>query len=144
MSFLDNLENTLKNTESREERDPASLRRNHKQSEADRAHAKSLQPIADELRNSKFTAELLNEVTKISHGLRTKVYISWIGTTLRLQAREHRLELAPTPSGVVAQMYVGLDSKASQTVDLKKSPKPLAEKWLTMVGPRPEAKPDVE
>jgi hypothetical protein len=141
MSFLDNLENTLKNAESREERDPASVRRTQKQADAERARAKSVQPIADELKRGKFTADLLNEVMRISHGLRTKVYISWIGATLRLEARGHRLELVPTPDGVVATTYVEQNATGSQPVDMKKSPKPLAEKWLAAVGPRPEVKP---
>lgn len=137
MSFLDNLENTLKNAESRTERDPASTRRNQKQSEAERARARSVQPLADELRNGKFTSELLNEVTRISHGLRTKVYITWIGPKLRLDARDHRLELEPTPDGIIARTYNGRKETGSQSVDLKKSPKSLAEKWLATVGPRP-------
>lgn len=141
MSFLDNLENTLKNAESAEERDPVAVRRNQKQAEADRAHARSLQPIAEELRHGSYTAELLNEVMRISHGLRTKVYITWIGTTLRLEARQHRLELAPTPNGVIATTIVDGRPTGSEPVDLKKSSKALAEKWLAIVGPRPEPKP---
>lgn len=141
MSYLDNLENTLKNAESREEREPVSLRRSQKQAEAERARARALQPVVDELRKGKFTSDLLTEVTRLSHGLRTKVYISWIGSTLRLQAREHRLELTPTPDGVVAATFVNQKPTGSHNVDLKKSPKPLAEKWLAVVGPRPEARP---
>lgn len=97
--------------------------------------------MADELRKGKFTTDLLSEVTRLSHGLRTKVYLSWIGSTLRLQAREHRLELTPTPDGVVAATFVNQKQTGSHNVDLKKSPKPLAEKWLAAVGPRPEVKP---
>jgi hypothetical protein len=140
MSFLDNLENTLKNAESREERDPAAIRRSQKQADADRAKARSVQPVADELRQGKFTADLLADVTRISHGLRTKVYITWVGNTLRLDAREHRLELTPSPEGVVATTFVDREPTGSQPVDLKKSPKALAEKWLATVGPRPEPK----
>lgn len=140
MGFLDNLENTLKNQESREERDSASGRRNHKLAETERARARSIQPLVDELKKGKFTADLLNEVTRIAHGLRTKVYITWIGTTLRLEARQHRLELVPTPDGIVATTYVHAAATGTQTVDLKKSSKPLAEKWMQAVGPRPEPK----
>ncbi len=139
MSFLDNLENTLKNAESREERESAS-RRNSKHADADRARARSIQPVAEELRKSKFTSDFMAEVTRIAHGLRTKVYITWIGSTLRLEAREHRLELVPTAEGVVAFTHVDGKQTGKQTVDLKKSPKPLADKWLSTVGPRPEPK----
>lgn len=146
MGFLDNLENTLKANESREERDPVQMRRNQKQAEDERARAKAAQPYAEELRNGKFTADLLNEVSRISHGLRTKVYITWIGTTLRLEAREHRLELTPGPDSVTAVTSVDGKPTGNQSIDLKKSPKALAEKWLASVGPRPEpaAAPDLE
>ncbi len=141
MGFLDNLENTLKSNEAREERaDTASGRRNQKLAEAERSRARSIQPLVDELKKGKFTADLLNEVTRIAHGLRTKVYITWIGTTLRLEARQHRLELMPTPDGIVATTFVDASATGSQTIDLKKSSKPLAEKWMQAVGPRPEPK----
>ncbi len=47
-----------------------------------------------------------------------------LGTTLRLEAREHRLELGPTPKGVMAYYLKGNAEK-------------LAKKWLDVVGPRP-------
>ena len=34
--------------------------------------------------------------------LRTKVHIAWLGSTLRLEARDKRLELRPTAQGIVA------------------------------------------
>jgi hypothetical protein len=141
MGFLDNLENTLKAEEARQERDPEYWKRSQRLAEAERARAKAAQPLAEELRKGKFTADLLNEVTRISHGLRTKVYITWIGTTLRLEAREHRLELTPTAEGIVAIFLVNAEEKSSEQVDLKKSPKSLAERWLAKVGPRPEIQP---
>ena len=141
MGFLDNLENTLKAEEARQERDPEYWLRSQRQAEAERARAKAAQPLAEELRKGKFTADLLNEVTRISHGLRTKVYITWIGTMLRLEAREHRLELTPTADGIVAGFLVNAEQKSSEHVDLKKSAKPLAERWLAKVGPRPEVQP---
>lgn len=139
MSFLDNLENTLKAAESLEER-TADQRRNQKEMDAQRQQSRALQPVAEELRTGKFTAELLNEVMRISHGMRTKVYISWIGSTLRLEAREHRMELVPTPEGVVARMSVAGTPSQSEAVDLSKAPQPLAQRWLAGVGPRSEPK----
>ena len=146
MGFLDNLENSLKAEEARLERDPAQGRRTQKQADAERARAKALQPIAEELRKGRFTSELLSEVTRVSHGLRTKVYISWIGATLRLEAREHRLELVPTPNGVVANVLVNAKPVSSEPIDLnnKKGPKALAEKWLANVGPRPQQTEPIE
>lgn len=141
MGFLDNLENTLKSNEAREEREPAHYRKTQRQIEAEKAKAKAIQPLVDELRKGKFTAELLNEVTRISHGLRTKVYITWLGSTLRLEAREHRLELVPTSEGISATTFVQARPTGTHSVDLKKSAKPLAERWLSSVGPRAEPTP---
>lgn len=144
MGFLDNLENTLKAEEARGERETVHTRKTQKQLEAERARAKALQPLIEELRKGKFTADLLNEVSRLSHALKTKVYITWIGPTLRLEAREHRLELTPSADGVTAVTSVKGTPTGSRMVDLKKSSKPLAEKWLEKVGPRPEPKPFVD
>ena len=48
MSFLDNLENSLKSLESREERDPGERKRR----ESDRARALAAGPWADRLKTS--------------------------------------------------------------------------------------------
>ena len=102
MSFSDNLENNLKNLESHDELDAAGGARSQQRRQAHRATVLATAPQAEKLRNGKFTAGLLTHVTRIGHGLRTKVNIIWLGNTLRLQAREHRLELHATPDGVMA------------------------------------------
>ena len=79
--------------------------------------------------------------TRIGHGLRTKVNIIWLGTTLRLQAREHRLELRPTPDGVMAYFFVGEKEVKKEKLDLSGSPERLAKDWLDTVGPRPAPEP---
>lgn len=133
MSFLDNLENNLKTMESREEgrdgRDRAQRDR-----EAERAAKRAVAPLAEQLRKGPFTNELLNEATRIGHGMRTKVYISWIDGTLRLEARDHRLELKPTPQGVLARFFVNREPAGQEIVDLNGSAKQLAEKWLGQVA----------
>jgi hypothetical protein len=138
MSFLDNLENNLKSMESREERVP--LRgKPQQQRDAERARAQATAPYTEQLRKGPFTSELMSEATRIGHGLRTKVYISWIDNTLRFEAREHRLELKPTPEGVQAQYFVNKEPMKKEIVDLNGSAKQLAERWLNTVGPRPSA-----
>lgn len=138
MSFLDNLEDNIKSMESHEERGN-SRNRDHVLREAERARVKAIAPYAEQLRKGPFTKELLNEATRIGHGLRTKVYISWIESTLRLEARDHRIELKATPEGVVAEYFVNRQSTSKELVDLNGNPKKLAEKWLNKVGPRPSA-----
>lgn len=141
MSFSDNLENDLKNLESAEERDPAGAKRGQNFKHSQRAYALAAAPNAEKLRNGKFTADLLTHATRIGHGLRTKVNIFWLGTTLRLQAREHRLELRPTPEGVEAHFLEDEKELSKEKVNLGSSAEKLARRWLDSVGPRPEVPP---
>jgi hypothetical protein len=130
MSFLDNLENNLKSLESSEQgKDDAERQRRLRDSERERAKAAA--PFAEELRNSPFTAELLTHAARIGHGMRIKVHVAWLGSTLRLEARERRLELRPTPEGIVA---VYLDDHNQETgsgpVDLADNPETLVRELL--------------
>ena len=127
MSFLDNLESNLKNLERADERDTTSDR-NRRQSE--RAQALAAAPYAEALKKGAFTAGLLEHATRIGFGKRMKVNMAWIGSVLRLDARERRLELRPTPEGVVAVFAEGGVEKASEPVDLTGDPEQLAVRWL--------------
>ena len=129
MSYLDNLENNLKALESREERTPAAKKR----PEADRNRVKAAQPFADQLRKGDFTRKLLDRVVQLAHGMRTKVYISWSGNSLRLDARERRLELQPTPEGVFAVFSTGYDVTARNKIDLNGDPEVLAKDFLNSI-----------
>src|SRR5271170_2302450 len=102
MSFLDNLENNLKALESREEKDPEKVRRDRERREADRDAALLRAPFADALKNSPFTLELLTQCRTIGHGQRVLVQFTWIGESLRLDAKAKRLELTPTAEGITA------------------------------------------
>jgi hypothetical protein len=138
MSFLDNLDNNLKSLEAREER--GSRRdRDHVKRDAERARIRATAPYTEQLRKGVFTTELLNEATRIGHGLRTKVYITWLENTLRLEAREHRVELKATADGVIAQYFVNKQPTSQEKVDLNGSARKFAENWLSAVGPRPRA-----
>ena len=141
MSFSDNLENDLKNLEKQDERDPISIERAQKRKLSQRASALASAPHSEKLKNSSFTSGLLTHLTRIGHGLRTKVHIMWLGTTLRLEAREHRMELRPTPDGIMAHFFVGEKETKRQKVDMSGNPEKLAKEWLDMVGPRPEPEP---
>src|SRR5579884_1931725 len=99
MGFLDNLENSLKSLESRDERDSQNER--HRR-EAEEQAARAAAPFAEELKSAPFTQQLMAQATRLGFAQRTKVHIAWLGTTLRLEARERRLELRPTAEGVMA------------------------------------------
>ena len=129
MSFSDNLENSLKNLEARDEFE-ASRTRGRKGGAAGSA------PV-ENLKTHKFTAELLSQATRIGHGLKTKVNIFWIGNVLRLDARQHRLELRPTSSGVFAHFLVDGVERNSEKLSLDGSAGALAKRWLDTVGPAP-------
>jgi hypothetical protein len=128
MGFLDNLESDLKNLEKSNERESSAGERSRR--ERERAQAVAAGPFAEELKNSAFTMGLLDHATRIGFGQRMKVNITWLGTTLRLDARERRLELKPTPSGVVAVFSESGEELSTTPVDLKSDPEKLARYWL--------------
>lgn len=129
MSFLDNLENNLKSLESREE-GSASAEQQRRSRERDRAEAQAAAPHAEELKKGPFTAELLKQCARIGFEKRTKVNIAWLGTTLRLEARDRRVELRPTASGVDAVYSENGQEIRRAPVDLKGSAESFARDWL--------------
>ena len=130
MSFLDNLENTLKNMESGLEQDPQSLQRAAAEREELRKAAIAAAPHAEQLKNSKWTQEFLGACMAIGHGMRTRVGMVWIGDALRLDAKEKRLELRPGASGVDAVSMVDGVETGRERVDFEKPATDLATRWL--------------
>jgi hypothetical protein len=129
MSFLDNLENNLKSLESHEEGKDDRLRQQRAR-ENERSQAQAAAPHAEALKKGPYTAELLRQATRIGHALRTKVHIAWIGSTLRLEARERRLELRPTATGVVAVYVENNQEQRTEPLDLNGNPEDLLRPWL--------------
>jgi hypothetical protein len=127
MGFLDNLESSLKNLEVNNERDTAEDRIRR---ESERAEALAAAPFAEELKKSSFTMGLLDYATRIGFSQRTKVNMAWLGTTLRLEAKERRLELKPTPQGVVAIFFESGREASTVPVNLSSDPEALARQWL--------------
>jgi hypothetical protein len=129
MSFLDNLENNLKALESREEGN-ATAESQHKARERDRAAAQAAAPYAEELKKGPFTAELLKQATRVGFEKRTKVHIAWLGSTLRLEARDRRVELRPGASGVQAVYLENGQETRTEAVDLKGNAEKFVRTWL--------------
>jgi hypothetical protein len=129
MSFLDNLENNLKSLESQEEGKEAA-ERSRKARDTARASAQAAAPWAEQLKKGPFTAELLKQATRIGFSLRTKVHIAWLGTTLRLEARDRRLELRPTANGVVAAYLENGVETRSESLDLGSDAAGFVRRWL--------------
>jgi hypothetical protein len=131
MSFLDNLENNLKALENREEKDPEKIKREQDRREAERTAALLRAPHADALKNSPFTLELLTQCRAIGHGQRVLVQFTWLGETLRLDAKAQRLELTPTAQGIVAIFSLNGEEKTRATVDPQVDDAAvLAKRWL--------------
>jgi hypothetical protein len=107
MSFLDNLESNLKALESRNERDPEALAREAAAREAARSVALQIAPHAQALRKGPFKDGLLTACRDIGHRRRILVRPVWVDSTLRLEAGVKKLELRPTPSGVLAVFFDG-------------------------------------
>jgi hypothetical protein len=129
MSFLDNLENNLKTMESAEQKRDEAERRG-KARDTERADALAAAPWAEALKHGPFAAELLKQAARIGFSMRTKVHIAWLGTTLRLEARDRRLELRPTATGVVsAYLEEGQEARV-EPLDLAGDPAVLVRNWL--------------
>ena len=130
MSFLDNLENNLKALESREEKDPEALARAAAAREFARALALEIAPHAEALRNGPFKDGLLTACRDIGHRRRTLVRPTWVDSTLRLEAGAKKLELRPTPGGVMAVFFEAGVEQESTPIDLSTDPVKLAQRWL--------------
>lgn len=129
MSFLDSLENNLKALESTEQ----SGLDEHKRRESDRQRTAAAAPWADELKKSAYTQALIQQATRAGYQLRTKVNLVWLGTTLRLEARDHRLELRPAADGIaVVYLKNGAELKR-ETIDLQGKPEAILGEWVGMV-----------
>ena len=126
MSFLDNLENSLKNLESRDERDPNAASRRSEE----RARTMAIAPWAVQLKDSEFTKVLLEKAAQTGHRLRTKIYIAWLDTTLRLEAKGRKLDLEPTAEGIRANFLEPNGEASHKNVDLNADPGELLRDWL--------------
>ncbi|MBM3755107.1 MAG: hypothetical protein FJW38_14130 [Acidobacteria bacterium] len=130
MSFLDNLENSLNQLE--RGNDKEAEREDRKRREAELAAERSIAPRAEQLKKSPFTNALLTECMTIGHKQRTRVGMAWIGTTLRLDAKEKRLELRPTAEGILAVFHIDGAETSREPVDLNANAAALAAKWLAV------------
>jgi hypothetical protein len=127
VSFLDNLENTLKNMESREERDPEARKRR----DSERALALLAVPWAEKLKTSSYTQEVLKSAAQIGHRTRSMIRVAWLDITLKLEAKDRQLELRPTSDGIVAVFfYNGKEAKKVPIdLDLTANANELVEEW---------------
>ena len=132
MDFLDNLENSLKNLESQEERDPTAVQRQQQV----REQAIAAAPWAEKLKSSEYTQSLFAKAALAGHKMRAKIYMAWLESTLRLEVKGKWCELRPTPTGVMAY-FVGADGQmVAQQVDLDQEPDLLLNSWLQTVESR--------
>lgn len=131
MSFLDNLENNLKALENVAEKDPAEIKRRRDAEAAAKAASVAAAPFAKELKEGAFAKALLDQAMLTGHSLRTKVRLAWVGSTLRLEAKEKRLDLAPTAEGIEAHYFIDGVETRSEHLDLATAdPRAFADQWL--------------
>jgi hypothetical protein len=126
MGFLDDLENSLKGLEAQEERDGAANLRRKDERERTLAAA----PFFEQLRSSDYVKQLYDKAAVAGHRFRMKVYMAWLDTTLRLEARERRLELKPTVDGIIAEFIEPDGTSRVQPIDLRDDPQKLLDQWL--------------
>lgn len=141
MSYLDNLEDSLKTLESRDERDAGETARR----QSDRKQALASAPWSDQLRSSEFTNKLFSDAAAAGHRIRAKIYIAWMGQELRLEVRGRTLNLKPTPGGVIAEYELLSGKQVREAVDLQSDPAALLQRWLEgESAPKPVATPDLD
>ncbi len=129
MSFLDNLENNLKALESREQGGLDERGRR----EAEKTRARAAAPWAERLKNAPWTQALMQQSTRAGFRRRVKVNLLWIGTTFRLEALGHRLELRPDADGIRAVFLHGPQELNNQAVDLAGDPQKLIAEWMAIL-----------
>lgn len=128
MSFLDNLENSLKSLENEADREGNTRDQERRKSERDARVAAA--PWAEQLKTSAFTEQLLRAAVREGYQRRVKVYTTWIGDSLRFEARERRLELHPEADGVRALYLKNKSATGSHALDLQSDPDSLMRNWL--------------
>ncbi|HYO82420.1 MAG TPA: hypothetical protein VES20_13535 [Bryobacteraceae bacterium] len=128
MSFLDNLESNLKNLEGVAEKDTVFDRQRR---EAERSSARAVAPWAETLKKSPFVNEFLTHAVRIGHGSRTRINMNWFGSTLRVEARDRRLELVPGTDGIQAVFTQAGEDRGTEAIDLQGNPEDLARRWLS-------------
>ena len=126
---MDNLENNLKALEGREQGGLDERGRR----EAERERAKASAPWADQLKKAPWTQTLMQKATRAGHQRRIKVNLLWIGTTFRLEALGHRMELRPEPGGIHAVFLQGRQELEQQTIDLAVDPEKLIQEWMAIL-----------
>jgi hypothetical protein len=129
MSFLDSLENSLKALEGTEQ----SGLDEHKRKDSERRRAAASAPWAERLKNSPYTQALMQQATRAGYQIRTNVNFLWIGTTLRLEGRNHRMELRPTPEGIDVVYLKGGVELNQQRIDLNGKPEDVLPAWMAML-----------
>ncbi len=125
MSYLDNLESNLKALERLEEQDPERQKELAERRESERAAALAVAPVAEALKSGPFTDHLLAACRVLGHQRRTLIRTTWLQSTLRLETREKRLDLVPTPGGVEART-----GNTAQRLTLQEDPVKLLQDWL--------------
>jgi hypothetical protein len=129
MSFLDNLENNLKALESRDE---GGLEQSGRR-DRERALALAVAPWAERLKREPFAQTLMQQATLAGRQRRIKVNLMWIGTTLRLEARGHRLELRPGAKGVAVVFLRASEEVRQEQIDLSGDPQKLVGEWMVIL-----------
>ena len=135
MSFLDSLENNLKALEGREQ---GGLD-DHKRRDSERQRSAASAPWAERLKTSPYTQALLAQATRVGFQMRIKVNFLWLGTTLRLEARNFRLELRPSAAGIEVVTLKDASELKRQVIDLAGSPEDILTPWMQTVEAQKKA-----
>lgn len=131
MSFLDNLENSVKAMESRTEVDLEEVRRERSSRQLAIEARRAAEPYAEALKTGAFGQGLMKHARAVGHSMRMLVRFTWLDSTLRLEAKERQVDLNPTPKGLEAVYYEDGAETGRGMVDVKSDPEAFVRNWLS-------------
>jgi hypothetical protein len=102
----------------------------------ERARTMAIAPWAAQLKDSEFTKVLLEKCAQTGHRLRTKIYVAWLDTTLRLEAKGRKLDLEPTAEGIRANFVRAERRSITQKRGFEWRPRRVTARlaWLNCLG----------
>jgi hypothetical protein len=73
----------------------------------------------------------MNRAAMEGHRRRAKIYMAWLGNTLRFELKDKKLELRPTPEGIEAAFIERSELTKSSQIDFEDDPGKLLTDWLS-------------
>jgi hypothetical protein len=77
---------------------------------------------------------VLKSAAQVGFQTRSRINVAWLDNTLKLEAKDRRLELRPTSDGIVAVFLRNGKEERRLAVDLTANASELVAEWLGQSG----------